>query len=459
MIRKRVLYYGGGMTAYIVVVVGLFGLVSFLSNANHKQLDLTASARHTLSPQTTNLVGRLPYEIKLFAFVKDNEQQRSAPKRLIERYEYSGKNFKWEFVDPDKKPGLARDYGVTRYNTFVLTGREGKKEVLDGELNEEKLTNAMIRLISTKEHAVYFTKGHGEKDINGREPAGYDDIRTALKEQNYIVGDLLLFNDAPLPENAELLIIAGPQKSLMDVERKKVDSFIQNGGKALFLVGSFSAANTGTWLEKYGIKQDNDTIVDNASRIMGGDVLAPMVSSYEDHPVTKDFKVMTFFPLACSLKAKSDPARGIETRDLAKTRPDTWGETDEAALKAGTAKYDEGKDVAGPLTIAAVAELTTPSKDNDGKPKKGVVAVICDSEFASNAYLGVGGNKDLFMNMVNWLSSEEDRVTIASHSADSEPLILKASHISTIAVLSVAGLPLLLLSAGLWVNIRRRRSG
>ncbi|MBI3582254.1 MAG: GldG family protein [Nitrospinae bacterium] len=456
---RRALYYGGGMTAYMFVVVGLFGLVNFISYMNPKQLDLTASRKNSLSPQTARLVGRLPYELRVYAFVKDAENLRAAPRRLLQLYENAGDRFKWEFVDPDKKPGLAREYAVTQYNTFVLVGREGKKEAIADGLGEEKMTNAIIRIISTKEHAVYFAKGHGERDINDRDAAGYDEIRTALKNQNYKVGELELFLNAPVPENAAVIVLAGPQKDLLDSEKKKLDDFVRDGGRVLFLTGSFSANHAGPWLEKYGLRPDNDIIVDGASKLMGGNALAPMVTAYEEHPVTKDFRLMTFFPLACSVAPKSDAEHGVSTLGLAKTRPDTWGETDEAELKSGKVQFDQGKDFQGPLTIAAMSDVTTTAMDKEGKPKKGVVALVCDSEFASNAYLNVGGNKDLFMNIVNHLASEEDRVTISSRTADSEPLILTARQISGVAAASVAGLPLAVLFVGLWVTIRRRRSG
>ncbi|MBI3794878.1 MAG: Gldg family protein [Nitrospinae bacterium] len=139
------------MAAYIFVVAGLFALVNFISAKNYRKADFTSGGRHSLSQQTTTLVGRLPYEIKTLAFVKDAEGARASNKHLLQQYEDHGKNFKWEFVDPDKKPGIAKEHGVTQYNTFVVLGREGKKETITGELSEEKLTNALFRLIATKD--------------------------------------------------------------------------------------------------------------------------------------------------------------------------------------------------------------------------------------------------------------------------------------------------------------------
>ncbi|MBI3794879.1 MAG: hypothetical protein HY280_09160 [Nitrospinae bacterium] len=254
-----------------------------------------------------------------------------------------------------------------------------------------------------------------------------------------------------------VVIVAGPLKSFLEPEKKKIDAFIRGGGKVLFLTGSFSAQILGPWLEKYGVTLDNDVIVDRASRIMGGDILAPMVTTYEQHPITNGFKLMTFFPLASSLRVKNGVA-GVTAVELAKTRTDTWGETDEAGLKKGVVQFDEGKDFQGPLAVAVVAEVASPAQDKEGKPVKGAVVVVADSEFASNSFLNVSGNKDLFMNIVNWLSSEEDRVTISSHNSDSEPLIFKSSQLSWMVAISVLGIPAMVFLAGLWANLRRRRN-
>ncbi len=455
--KSRVWYYGSSMTAYTLVVIGLFGLVNYFSAMHYKRLDLTASGKYSLSPQTAKMLERLPYDITAIAFVKDDDAARMKPKRILEQYSYHSSRFKWEFSDPDKQPGVARNHNITQYNTFVLIGRGGKKESITGECNEEKLTNAIMRLISTKKHTIYFTKGHGEKDINSREPRGYDALQTALKEQDYKVEEILLYA-SPIPEDASAVVVAGPEKELPDAEREKLGNYLRAGGKLLLMVDPFTLKETAAWLENFGVKLDNGAIVDKTSRTLGGDVLAPAVVNYGSHPITRDFRLMTFYPLARSMKPKSKPADGVNAFALAKTRADTWSKSNTADLKKGLVEYREGEDIPGPLTIAAGAEITKPGKEDGAKPVKGALLVVGDSDFAANAYLGIGGNRDFALNSLNWLAAEEDRITIGSRNQEIEPIIFSVTQISAIAGFSALGLPVAVLVAGIWINLRRRRS-
>ncbi|MBI5179075.1 MAG: GldG family protein [Nitrospinae bacterium] len=449
MMRKP-FYYGSSMAAYLAVVIGLFALVNYLSAKHYHRFDLTATGRHSLAPQTEKLLGRLPYGVKAIAFIKDDDAERAKPKRMLEQYGYHGKNFSWEFADPDKQPNLARENGVTQYNTLVLLGREGRKETITGELNEEKLTNALTRLISTRPHAVYFTTGHGEKNIASSEPAGYSTVQQALKDQNYTVEELLLIAGA-VPEKASAVVVAGPQKDFAETELNRLSEYLNNGGKVLFLVDPFTIKSTADWLAKYGIRPQNDVIVDKNSRLMGGDVLAPAVVNYQEHAITHGFRLMTFFPLARSLKTENGAVA------IATTQPGTWGETNEAALKKGTVEFNEKQDLQGPLTIAAVREMPALPASGAPQPPKGALVVVGDADFAANGYLNIGGNRELFLNAVNWLSAEEDRISIGSRSAEMDPLIFSMAQLSIISLVSVLGFPAVALVAGLWVNLRRRR--
>jgi len=382
--------------------------------------------------------------------VKDNEAERAKPRRILEQFAYHGKNFSWEFVDPDKQPNRARELGVTQYNTIVLTGHEGRKETLTGDMSEEKMTNALTRLISTRAHTVYFVTGHGEKSLDSGEQAGYSAVKQALKEQNFSVAELLLIT-GPVPEDASAVVVAGPQKDFAHTELERLEEYLGRGGRLLFLVDPFTLGATAQWLAKHGIAPRDDVIVDKAGTLMGGDALAPAVITYEEHPVTHNFRLMTVFPLARSLKVE-DGAMAI-----ASTRGDTWGETDLSALKKGTVDFNDKRDHQGPLTIAAVRETVTLQQKGTSESPKGVLMVIGDSDFGANAYLNIGGNRDLLLNAVNWLAGEEDRISIGSRSPEMDPLIFTVTQLSLISVVGALGFPAIVLAVGLWVNLRRRR--
>ena len=101
--------------------------------------------------------------------------------------------------------------------------------------------------------------------------------------------------------------------------------------------------------------------------------------------------------------------------------------------------------------VAAHAKPTEPAKQPEAR-----VVVYGDSDFASNAVLGVQGNRDLFMNIMNWLSSDEDLISIRPKDPEDRRLTMSASQMRMVAYSSVVAIPLIIIAAGVGVWWRRR---
>lgn len=458
LVIRRTIAYGGNLAAYLAVVVGLLVLVNYLAAQHRVRRDFTAGGKYSLSPQTEKTLARLPHPVKVTAFVKDDLAQRVRIKNMLEQYAFQGKNFSWEFSDPDKDPETARTLGVTEYNTYVMTGKEGRVERFTGGVNEEKLTNALIRLTDEKQKTLYFAKGHGEGGLDDAGPQGFSGVKELLAGQSYKTAELLLFQEGEVPASASAVIIAGPQKELMDAERAKLDAYLARGGSVLFMAEPFTLKTSPAWLAGYGITPQHDIVVDKASQLVGGGVLSPIAVAYSEHPVTRGFRTMTLFPTAFSLLTGKGVAGG-EAVTLVETSPETWGETGEAELrKSGSVRFDKESDHPGPLTLAAVANV--PPKDvKEGQASTpGKLIVVGDADFARNAYLNIAGNRDFLMNAVNWLAAREDRISIASKTPQTDPLILGVTQLAALGGIAILALPGAALVAGLWVVLRRRRS-
>ena len=87
----------------------------------------------------------LPQPVKATAFYQDAQTGRESAKDLLDQYAYYGKQFTYEFIDPDRNPGLAKRYGITSYGTIVLESGEKEEKVLTAD--EENLTNALLKVI------------------------------------------------------------------------------------------------------------------------------------------------------------------------------------------------------------------------------------------------------------------------------------------------------------------------
>jgi ABC-type uncharacterized transport system involved in gliding motility auxiliary subunit len=198
----------------------------------------------------------------------------------------------------------------------------------------------------------------------------------------------------------------------------------------------------------YGIELGRDFVVDKLSRLFGADYLIPVVTQYEGHPITENFSLACFLPIAQSVKPLDKAPEGLITQSLALTSQGSWAEKSLTGLKEGGASFEEGVDQQGPVSLASVAERMEPSLR---------LVVFGDSDFANNSHLGLSGNKDLLLNSLAWAAGEEKLVTIRPKTRANTPLALKVSDQRLVFTVPVVVLPLCTLGAGVFVFIYRKR--
>ena len=183
-------------------------------------------------------------------------------------------------------------------------------------------------------------------------------------------------------------------------------------------------------------------------QLFGSGPGVPLVQTYDkDHAITKGFSIMTFYPYTSSVTAMDDKA-GWNITELMKTTGQSWAEVDYAS---GEVSFDEGKDLKGPVNIAAIAE----KEQGSGKS---VLAVFGDSDFAKNGYFTQQGNSNLFLNTVNFLAEEEDLISIRPKQVDDRRLTLTQADVSSIFYLVVIAIPLLLIIFGVGIFIKRNKA-
>jgi ABC-type uncharacterized transport system involved in gliding motility auxiliary subunit len=343
----------------------------------------------------------------------------------------------------------------------------GEKSEKLSRLTEQALTNAVLRVTRSGAKTIYFVTGHGEKDLVDMEKGGYSSIRGKLTDQNYKVEPLLLMREGSIPDDAAVVVVAGPQKDPAEVELTALEDYLRGGGKAMFLVDPQTVPGLARWLTRYRVDLGDDIIVDKMSRLFGADYLMPVVAEYTQHPAAENFNLATFYPLARTVTVAE--GEGPAPTPLASTSEQAWGETDLQRLAEGTAEYNEGEDLAGPVPVAVVAALQNEDgeqaggdlpapEDQDKSEDKGKIIVFGDSDFASNAYLNLQGNADLFLNAVSWLAEEGDLVAVRAKKRDSQPLMLSGWQANLVFWVPVVVMPLLAALVGVLVfTVRRRR--
>lgn len=478
LLTRRGARYGLNTALALMLFLAIVVVVEALAIRHNVRVDLTEGRRHSLSDQSIRLVRSLEKDVHAIAFYRTDEPGRAAAQDILTQYAQVSPKFRFELVDPDRHPGMSRRYGIAAPTTVVLESG-GKEEKFQGA-EEEKITNALVKLLRTKKRVLYFLAGHGEAALDSAGRHGLSQVKQALSEVEYEVKPLLLLREREIPNDAAVLVIAGPQSELLPTELQLIEAYVKRGGNLLVLLDPFTAPGLTDLLKKYGIVMGKDIIVDRLSRVFGGDYLLPVVTQYEPHPITneftKDVVLATILPYARTVDAVAEPQKGITVQVLVRTSSESWAETDKAALDRGEAKFDEGQDRRGPLPVGALATVEVTTDDgrpmtDGGKPektvngerstvigKKGRIVAYGTSAFMQNNYVNLAGNRDLFLNSVGWLAEEEHLIAIRPRQAKFTPLVLTANQ-ARLAFWGILVLPpLAMISTWLVVFLRRRRS-
>jgi len=438
-----------------VLVLGLLGFANYLAGKHTWRKDTTAAKQFSLSEQTQKVLGALKEDLRLTAFYQAQEQDRVADQ--FKEYASVTPKFKYEFVDPDKKPDVAKRYGVTAYSTTVISYRGQDEKITT--TTEEDLTNAIIKVTRDKKKKVYFTTNHGEKAIDSDERLGMSAAQKSIKGKNYEVGTVSLIDTAGVPEDCSVLVVAGAQTPFLAPEIEKVKNYLNKGGAAFFMLDPEPAPAFNEILADYGVQADNDLVIDasGVGQIFGAEANMPVVTSYSKHAITEKFgNFMTAYPNTRSLTVMSNKPAGVTVDAFANTSPYSWGETNPEELRTRQVKPDL-TDRRGPLPIAVAV---TKSAEVDGAASNGAknsrVAVFGDSDFAANNFFGFQKNGDLFMNVISWLAEEEDLIAIPPKNPEDRRISLTASGSKVIMLVSLFLLPLAAFGTAIAVYVKRR---
>ena len=441
-------------STYIVIVIALLGGLNFLAQRHNKSIDLTSNKRYSLSDQTEKIVKNLKQDVKVTVF--DRTEAFPKAKDLLDRYNNLSTKLQVEYIDPYKKPTVARAAGVkTEGQIFVESGT--KKEEARS-LSEEEITGAVIRVIKSGDRALCSVTGSGEHTLEETGRKGYSGIKEALEKSNYKTRAISLLEKPEVPKDCTVLLVGGPRFDYLDPAVNAIKTYVEAGGHAMFFldpplkmgkedIGDNDALASA--IASWGITLNKDLALDTSGigQIFGLGPEVPLVTTYAAHAIVRDMKeTATAYPLARTLAAKAGEKGTAEK--LFSSSANSWATSN---LSSGEIRINEAKDKKGPLDLGAAATINTADKNNPGR-----VVVVGSSEWASNGYLRFNGNKDMFLNMVNWLSADEDLISIRPKDPEDQRLAMNKSQMGMVFWTSIVFIPGLIILAGISIWWRRR---
>jgi ABC-type uncharacterized transport system involved in gliding motility auxiliary subunit len=406
-------------------LVGIFLFGQAILDRRAWRFDLTPERRYSLSDQATKILDGLPTDVRILAFLRSQDPRNPAIEDLLRRVVGRTPRVHVERVDVNRSPALAREYGVDSYGALVVES-EGRRRVFSNP-REEVLMAALLQVTRQQRKVVGVVVGHGEGDFNDTDRRrGFSTARVFLEQEYYEVRPISLLSDEVPPE-VTVLILAGPQKDFLPEELAGLDRYLQRPGEALVLLDPLRAPELVAFLRRYDVDLGPDVVVDPGARLYGGEFLTMQIATERGaHPILSPLDAPPLFSLTRSVGVTANEPGGAVGVRFLRTSEQSWATTDTDVLRTGTAAFLSGRDRPGPIDVGV--ELAFPTLTAPGaEPRRGRLLVYGNSEFVNNFFIEFLGNKDLFVNSVDWLAREPQAI---SHRPRQQELGLQQFYVS-----------------------------
>jgi len=453
-IKTRQTKYAAYASTYIIIILAVLVVANFLANRYNKSLDATSNKKFSLSDQTKKIVHDLKGDITIQYF--DRPTGMTAGKDLLDRYSNLSPKVHVEYVDLLKKPQLARAANVSREGEAIITNGMKKEEAKT--FDEEGVTGAIIRTMKGGERTVCVVAGSGEHRLDDTTSDGLGDFKTAVEKDNYKVKSFSLLEKAEIPADCTTVVVSGPAADYIAPAVDALKKYVEGGGRLLVMLdpplklGRKEISDNQPLVDllaSWGVTVNKDLILDEnpVAQLAGLGPEVPVVMTYESHPIVNDLSgSATGFPISRSLDVKNGDKTTVTK--LFSTSKNSFATTN---LASAEIRIDPNKDKKGPFALAAAGTYNTGKENSQGR-----FVVVGNSRWSSNYFLRFNGNRNLLLNMLNWLSSDEDLISIRPKEQEDRRISLTRAQFLTLRTVSQFMLPLIVVVAGVMVWWRRR---
>ncbi|MCP5044774.1 MAG: GldG family protein [bacterium] len=460
---RRVGRYGASALLGTIFTIAILGMLAFLSTRYSQRFDWTEAKINTLSEQTLELLGRLDRDVQVTAFF--NAADAPPIRDLFDRYAHQSDRISLQFADPVHRPDLVQAFGIGDEDLArgLVRISIGEAHFDLTQFSESEITNALLRLTHGEDRKIYFLENHNERPFEGERGSsgpGYSQAVAALRNETYEVESLFLASAGAVPEDADLVVIAGPTRPLVDVEHQALDAFVDGGGAIMVLIDPRANTDIAVTLRKWGVEVGEDVVFD-ARLALFGQATSPFSGRFADHPITEKLRDTVLFHMARSVQVASGSPL---LEPIVFTGEESWAERDVDGWTAtGNAKYD-AEDLLGPISLMIAGERNARPESEDAAgeeqqadPGRSRIVVAGDSDFASNELIGNYQNRDLFVNAVNWLVDDTDQIAIRPPVSRASRFQMTGDTFLRIQLLSLFVVPELIAVTGVFAWWMRRK--
>ncbi|MBE6562690.1 MAG: hypothetical protein E7660_03040 [Ruminococcaceae bacterium] len=469
-------------TAVVLAVLIFVNLFVAELPRNLTYFDTTPGKVYTLSEDSLTFLEGVNSPINIYMIAESGAESSQSIQitAFIEKYAEANKNITFSTVDPILHPDFTTKYTTeTLTQNSVIVESETRNRIIDGGAwymyetdmgsfdaatyqmyynygyfdgtdpflfyGEMNLTGAIDYVTATDIPKAYVLTGHGEKEITAPF-LGYID-----KENIEYESFSLMTGDGSIPEDADIIIINVPTTDFREEECNTLVEYFRGGGNIILTTAYnyFSKAltpNLAAALEKMGLTSTDGIIVEGST------------SNYYQYPTYIIPKTQNECPYsleALSGKQMFTPyAHGIEkVKETSSAVYALFSTSDKAYLKTDPSSSEtfdkEEGDVDGPFLVGAMASPA-------GSDSSAGLIWISTPLLLESDY-DLGGNSVFFAETLKWMADKETGISILGVDMNSEMLMVTEGSVIGWGAALVIGLPLIILVAGLYVWISRRK--
>ncbi len=469
---------GASLLLSVVLAATCAGLAHALARRHYARLDLSRDRRHSLSEATLDLLGRLTNTVEVVVLLRPGPELDDALD-LLANYQAATPRVRVRRLDPDREVaavnGMARRWPLASVECLVVAAGDRVRVLDPGDLYEEApsgagpgssrvrtafrgeaaISSAIHEVTRTKAPVVYALTGHGERSPDDTERLrGLAAAARLIRREGIEVRPLVLSEDAGIPADCSVLLIAGPRSRLPQPVLDMVHAHLERNGRAMILLEGGTRTGLESWLRRWGVEVGDDRVVDEG-RTLGGGLL---ITRFLRHGATermRDLACVFYNPRSVEpAEVTAGPVAGADRPRvvrLALTSDHGWAEAEYSTLPW---VFHEGRDRRGPVSVAVAVERGDPEEWAFGiRPAR--LVVVGDCAFVANGAM-VSGNGDFFIGALNWLLERRERVDVPPRRISPTRIDISRVGLRWLGLAVVGGVPGAVALAGLAVWWRRR---
>ena len=408
----RVVGYSVAAAAIVVFLAVVANILVNALPASVTQLDTTAGTLYTLSQETEDILDGLEQDVTIYWIVQSGQEDETLG-TLLDRYAARSDYVTLETIDPDVSPNFLQEYvSGTVYNNSLIVESGDRNTYVSYEdiyeysyssdyssydvsfAGESSLTSAIDYVLSDTLPKLYTLTGHGEDDLS-------TSFQSAVEQQNIEVADLSLLTEESVPEDADCLLINGPDSDLSQDEAEAIQAYLDTGGDLIVLTDPAQDGQDLTNLEalmgEYGMTANDGVVIegDTANYALGSPFY--LLPNLESHSITSPLQEGGYYillALAQGITVEESPRDGLTVESLLTTSDAAYSKI--AGYSMETYSKEEG-DIDGPFSLAAIATDTLEDGSESHVIWVGSTSLL-DDQYNQQVS---GANQDFFLNCVD----------------------------------------------------------